>query len=100
MRIEFERTGGFAGMKLRATIQAEALPPEQAQELASLIAAADFFNLPSMITAPRPGADQFVYRVTVEDAGRRHTVQTSDIAAPETLRPLLQWLVTLARTAR
>jgi hypothetical protein len=27
-------------------------------------------------------------------------VQTSDIAAPETLRPLLQRLVTLARTAR
>jgi hypothetical protein len=100
MRIEFERTGGFAGMKLRATIQAEALPPEQAQELASLMAAADFFNLPGAITAPRPGADQFIYRVTVEDAGRRHTVQTSDIAAPETLRPLLQRLVTLARTAR
>ncbi len=101
MRIDFLRTGGFAGIRLQATIQTETLPTAEAAELRELVAAADFFRLPR--TAPGSGstADQFTYRITVVDSLlHRHTVQTTDAAAPPSLQPLIQRLTQLARLAR
>ena len=63
MRIQFERTGGFAGMRTVASIDSDSLPPGQAQELRELVDAADFFNLPSRIEDSGEGADQFQYTV-------------------------------------
>ncbi len=101
MRIDFLRTGGFAGTRLQATIRTETLPPAEAVELQELVAAADFFRLPRM--APRSGsaADQFTYRITVvANLLHRHTIQTTDAAAPPSLQPLIQRLMQLARLAR
>ncbi len=100
MRIQFERSGGFAGMRLTATIDTDALAPDEARELQALIEAARFFDLPAVIASPTPGADQFQYRLNVETAERRHTVEVGDAAAPDTLQPLLRKLTTLARSAR
>jgi hypothetical protein len=98
MKIDFERTGGFAGMKLQAAVRTETLSPEQAAELHALVAAADFFRLPAVIVTSAP--DQFHYRVTVAEGLRRHTIQTTDSAAPAALRPLLERLAALARATR
>ncbi len=100
MKIDFERTGGFAGMKLQTTIRTETLSPEQAAELHALVAAADFFRLPAVIVTPGPAPDQFHYRVTVTEGLRRHTIQTTDSAAPAALRSLLERLAALARATR
>jgi hypothetical protein len=97
MRIQFERTGGLAGMRVVATLDTESLSPEAARELSEMVGAARFFDLPAVTAAPAPGADQFHYKLTVEAEGRRHTVETADAAAPEALRPLLQRLARLAR---
>lgn len=87
-------------MRLQATIDASTLPPEDARALQEMVNAAGFFELPAMITGSAAGADRFQYTVTVEAAGRRHTVRTSDAAAPASLRPLLEWLTQTARRAR
>ncbi len=100
MRIRFERTGGFAGMRLTATIDTEALPLERADELRRLVDAASFFDLPTTIRSSAPGADQFQYQLTIEVEGRRHTVEVSEAAAPEALQPLLRQLTILARSLR
>jgi hypothetical protein len=42
-------------------------------------------------------ADQFQYKVTIEDDTQTHTVETTDMAAPAELRPLLRQLTLLAR---
>ncbi len=99
MRIQFERTGGFAGMRLAVTIDSEALSQEEAIRLRELVDAAGFFELPEEITTPTPGADRFLYTLTVEVEGRRHTVRTSDAAAPAALRSLIDWLTKAAREA-
>ncbi|PKO22614.1 MAG: hypothetical protein CVU38_08495 [Chloroflexi bacterium HGW-Chloroflexi-1] len=96
MRITFERSGGFAGMRLRATVQTAALPAEEAREIEALVAAADFFNLPPILSAPRPGADRFQYEITVEDGARSHTVRVDEAAVPATLQPLLRRLTRMA----
>jgi hypothetical protein len=98
MRIEFQRSGGFAGLRLATTVDTDKLPADEADELKRLVDAADFFHLPATLKATR-GADQFTYRLTVEAGDRQHTLEVSESAAPESLRPLLQRLAALARTA-
>jgi hypothetical protein len=97
MRIKFERTGGFAGMKIQAAFDVDELPPEQADPLKTLLDQAEFFSLPSQFSS-RPGvADQFEYDISVEADGKEHRVRTSDGAAPEALRPVFENLTRLAR---
>ena len=97
MRISFERTGGFAGMRLTTTVDTATLPPEEANQLRQLVEAADFFHLPATITSPSPQPDRFQYRLTVEENGQQHTVRVSEAAAPDALRPLIEWLMDAAR---
>ena len=100
MRIQFERTGGVAGIRVAATIDTESLSSEEARELREMIDAARFFDLPAFIASPTPGADQFQYKVTVEAEGRQHTVEVGDASAPESLQGLLRRLTVLARSTR
>ncbi len=100
MRIQFERTGGFAGMRLAATIDTATLPADQANTLSGLIEAAHFFDLPAQIPAPPQAADQFQSRVTIEAEGKRHTIEAGEGGASPALQALLQQLAVLARSAR
>lgn len=92
MLIQFERRGGFAGVRKDTKLDTESLPSEKAQELLELIDKADFFNLPEKFPVPKRGADYFQYRLTIETEGKKHTIEVSEPAAPPTLRPLLQFL--------
>lgn len=100
MRIHFERSGGFAGMQVRAQVDADSLPPDDAKQLQAMVEAAEFFDLPAKIASPASGGDQFQYRLTVESEGRQHTVEVGDASAPESLQPLLRRLTLLARSYR
>ncbi|TSA05263.1 MAG: hypothetical protein D4R81_00490 [Nitrospiraceae bacterium] len=97
MKIQFERTGGVAGLRLIATVHSDALAPEEARKVQAMVQEARFFDLPSTLSHAQPGADRFQYTVTVEIKGRRHTVEIADGAAPPRLRPLLDWLTAKAR---
>ncbi|MCF2146712.1 hypothetical protein IQ276_009655 [Desmonostoc muscorum LEGE 12446] len=92
MRISFERTGGFAGISKKTTVDTAELPANEANTLKRLVEAADLFRLPEQITSPNPQSDRFQYKLTVEDNGRQHTVTVSEAALPGTLRPLIEWL--------
>lgn len=97
MKIYFRQTGGIAGMRLSATLDTETLPPGKARALEKLVARAHFFDLPSKIPPPGPGADRFQYVITVESGRRCHTVELIDGAIPKALEPLLQALREAAR---
>ena len=98
MTVQFERSGGFAGIRTTATIDAGSLSPEEARRLRELVDNAGFFDLPPVLSASAPGADRFQYKITIETGNRKHTVELSDAAAPASLRPLLQWLTQAARS--
>lgn len=98
LRIYFERTGGFMGRSVTSLVDTSALPEQEAQSLKTLIAEAGFFELPPVLKSPAKGADQFQYKLVVEGGNRQHIVETTDMAAPESLRPLLNELTILART--
>lgn len=100
MRIHFERSGGFTGMRLNKVIDSELLTADEANTLQSELAAANFFNLPAQIAAPAEGADRFHYRISIDTGSQQHTVDFAESAAPETLQVLAQHLTTLARLQR
>ncbi len=97
MRIEFERSGGVAGMRLRAAIDSASLPPDQARELDDLVTRARLDSVPAVGRGSR-GADRFQYRLTVDRAGDTHTVVVDESAVPPSLAPLLDWLTKAARS--
>lgn len=98
-KIFFERTGGFMGRKVSATIDLEELPDEQANMLTELLESANFFELPANLTQPAM-PDAFVYNVTFSDETKQHSVRVGDASAPNELRPLLDELSRRARMQR
>ncbi len=96
MRIHFTRSGGFAGLQLSVSVASDTLPEQDVVELRRMIEQADFFVLPAVL-GDSAAADQFSYKVTVEQAARQHTVEVTEDAAPATLQPLLDWLTRAAR---
>jgi hypothetical protein len=99
MRIIFERSGGFMGLKSSLTIDLDDLPLDQAATLRGLLDEAHFFTLTENPPI-RPNPDGFQYTITVESETAKHTIHTSDTSAPEELRPLLQELSQRARLQR
>jgi hypothetical protein len=99
-RIKFERTGGFAGMRIATDLKLDDLPDEQAQTISELLDDLDFRELPASLVKEEGKADQFTYTITVETKKWEHTVITGDASAPEKLQELLQLLNRLARTQK
>jgi hypothetical protein len=97
MRIFFERTGGFASIKLQRTLDSSELAAGEAKRLDSLLKKSRFFELPARLESASPGADRFHYKLTVEDDQGVRTVEASDASVPVELRPLIDWLTSLSR---
>lgn len=98
MQLSVERTGGFAGMRLSATIDLASLDQEMADELRQLVEDANFFSLPEKITSDEPSADRFQYKVTVITDLMEHTVSVENTAPPDTLNALINKLMEFTRT--
>ena len=99
-RIKFERTGGFAGIRMATDLKLNDLPDEQAHTILELLDDLDFRELPASLVKEEGMADQFTYTITVETKKWEHTVITGDVSAPEKLQELLQLLNRLARTQK
>jgi hypothetical protein len=97
-RIKFERTGGFAGIRLATDLKLDDLPDEQAKAIVELLDDLDFNELPQQMMNDSGMPDQFTYTIIVETDKGQHTVVTGDVSAPEKMQELLQLLNRLART--
>lgn len=97
-RIEFERVGGIANMRIAADFEADDLSDEQLRTLSDLLDDLDFSELPEKLFGDNAMPDQFTYTVTVHAKDWRHTVVTGDMSADEKMRELLEFLYGLARS--
>jgi hypothetical protein len=95
-RIKYERTGGFAGMRIAADIETDDLPEDQARTLMELLDDLDFNELPEQLTN-NSAVDQFTYTITVETRKWEHTVITGDSTSSDKMQELLEMLNRLAR---
>jgi hypothetical protein len=95
-RIKYERTGGFAGMRIATDFKLKDLPDDQVRALLDLLDDMDFTELPENLTDDdKP--DQFTYKITVKTKKREHTVITGDASAPEKMQELFKMLDRIAR---
>lgn len=92
VRVEFERSGGVAGVVLRAAVDTEELPVEEAEALMALLGGS---GLPRLARGVR-AADQFQYRLEVVRGGRRSRYAFAESQVTPELRPLLERLTELA----
>ena len=100
MKIYFERSGGFTGIRMAVTLDTDSLSQDEVRRIKEMVDAARFFDLPSGSPSPKKGADYFQYKITTEVEGRKHTVVISDVALQPTLRPLVDYLVNRARKGK
>lgn len=104
MRIELKRDGGVAflpGLNRPRVFNLEELPPAQAEALTRSVHAASFFQQPAVVGAAAKGAaDQLRYTLTVEEGGRRHSVQLLEPVKDPHLHALLELLKQTERDLR
>jgi hypothetical protein len=99
-RIKFERTGGFAGMRIATDLKLDELPDAQADKLSGLLDDLDFEELPEQMINKDSMPDQFTYKITVQTKEGEHTVVMGDSSGSEKMQELLQLLNRLARTQK
>jgi hypothetical protein len=89
-RLRIERSGGLAGLRASATVDATALTADQTQALATLRAAAQGRALrPAAAASAGRGADRFAYRVHLVLAdGSSRTLDVAESDMPEALSAL------------
>ena len=100
MKVWFKRTGGFAAISITVTLDTEMLPKVEGERLSGLIATASFFLQPNLFKSLVPGIDRFHYELKVEEAGRVKTIEMDESAVPDLIRPLLDYLIEMARAKR
>lgn len=100
MRITVEMDGGFAyfpGLNKPFHVDTAKMDRNQASKIESMIRDARFFEQPSRVGAPAPGAaDYRTYTITVNDGLKSHVVKVSDTDENPSLRILIDYLQTLA----
>lgn len=104
MRVQFQMEGGiahFPGLSRPVVIDSGQLSQEEAAELRRLVEAARFFDLPETAALPpRGAADYSRYTITIEEGGRRHTVQLTDLVQEPAIQRLLTFLRAKAKALR
>jgi hypothetical protein len=96
IRVEFRRSGGFAGIPIAATVEADQLSEEHAPELHRLLTAGEAPRRPKG-ASPGMGADRFQYQISIDDGQQHRTITWDETDIPDSARPLLEELTRLSR---
>jgi len=97
-RVKFERTGGFAGIRLTSDFRLDELPEDQARILTELLDGMNFDKLPKHLGVASSLADGFTYEITVETKGWKNTVTLSEGGSlPDKMDSLLELLNQVTR---
>jgi len=95
--IQFERTGGFAGIRLAAEFEMDNLPDEQKREIIELIDELDFDELSGKLSNKMSMPDGFVYSITVRSDVKDYQVMTGESSLPGDMQPLIERLESMAK---
>lgn len=96
-KIKFERTGGFAGIRLAAEIEMDDLTEDQKREVTKILDDADLEDLPKKLSGNMPIPDEFVYDITVNSREKEYQVLTGASSLPNDLQPLIEILESIAK---
>lgn len=100
IHIEFERSGGFIGRSTKLVIDSRVLEPGEAEALKHLIEESGFFETLAFESSFMNLPDQFRYQITIDHGGKSRSMAVTEGHMPELLRPLINYLVAMARKKR
>jgi len=92
MRLELVRSGGFAGLEVRTTLDTAELPAAEARAIEAAIRQSDVPELERRSPLLGRGADRFEYDLTVTDEGQDHRLVIGETEVPAPLKPVLRRL--------
>ena len=94
LHVDFARSGGFAGLTLETSVDADELPPEEQAQLERLVRAVEGAGA---VKSTRAGVDRFQYDIAISRGreSKRYSVGESDLT-PE-LKALSEWLLERAK---
>lgn len=98
MRIEYQCSGGYGGLRLTYQCETDAMPAAEAKTILDLIEAARVLELsPKQVTSKsRSIPDDFVCRLTLSTGKAKKSLSFNELGAPESLRRLSTHLRKLA----
>lgn len=96
-KIKFERSGGFAGIRLAAELELDDLPEDQRARLLDLLDDVDLDDLSEKRFHSRPLPDEFTYTITVLAKGKEYQLAGGESALPASLQPLIEFLESAAK---
>ena len=95
LRIEFRRSGGFAGLTIGTEVDTAELPPEEARVFERL---AESLERSGVGDSPPPGKpDRFQYELTITRGGKSRRFQLAEQELTPEARELVNLLVERAR---
>jgi hypothetical protein len=98
LRIEFQRSGGFAGLTMGTQVDAAELPPEEARVFERLV---ESLERSGACDAPPPGRpDRFQYELTITRGDQSRRFQLAEQELTPEARELVNLLVERARQPR
>lgn len=95
MIVRHERSGGFAGITVKAEVDSANLSAQKTDELKGLVEKAFPSDQPNKKKATMP--DQFNYEFIVEDENKTKTHQANDQTITDEMRALSKWLIATAQ---
>lgn len=96
-RIQFERTGGFAGIRLATEFDLDELPNEQAHRIRELLDDLDIDEYRTQHAHEPRIPDGFSYSITVHTEKRQYIIETGDNTSSEKMNDLLALLTQVMR---
>lgn len=80
MKVYFERTGGFAGLKTSVALDTENMTPSESEKLSELCNSVDFLKLSQKTETKAGAADVFHYKIIIESKDGKRTIETSELS--------------------
>jgi hypothetical protein len=94
LHVDFARSGGFAGLTLGTSVDADELPPADRAELERLVRAVEASGA---LKSTRPGVDRFQYDVTISRGRESKHVSVGESDLTPEVKALSEWLLERAR---
>jgi hypothetical protein len=98
MRVDFEREGGYAPLRLEYHANTDELPNEIAKKLLDLVRSSGITEIQQsdLASTSQVFPDMFTYRLSLSEGGKLKSLSFNDITIPSSLHPLLELLQELA----
>lgn len=95
--LSLQRTGGLAGVSMRASLDTREMAAQQAREVLDALDSVDLKSVAKRQGWPPGAADTFHYELKVDRAGASDTVSFSDRQLPAELAPVVRALMDQAQ---